>query len=136
MRLQVKVPLLATLIMFGLGALSTASLLWYQRHVSLTDFQRTSETVARAIKTSLEETMLIGNRQFVQEALVSIGSSQLVSSASVISSDGSVAGSSRDFASWNDRQRSGHQRGIEGDRVNGVRDNWITIDFSRCNPRT
>ena len=94
MRLQAKVPLLAILILAAIGAISAGSLLYYQRNVSVFEFRRTSEALVRSIQGSLRGSMLVGNRDYVQEALVSVGSTALINTASVVSANGIVAASS------------------------------------------
>ncbi len=94
MRLQAKVPLLAVLILAVLGTIAAGSLLYYQRSVSVSEFRRTSQAVVRSIQGSLKECMLVGRRDYVQQALVSVGSTDLIDKASVVSAAGAITGSS------------------------------------------
>ncbi len=94
MRLQGKVPLLAIVLIAAIGAISAGSLLYYQRSVSVSDFRTTADALVRSIQGSLRGSMLVGNRQYVQDALVSVGSTALIDKASLISANGVVAGSS------------------------------------------
>lgn len=94
MRLQAKVPLLAVLILAVLGSISAGGLLYYQRSVSVSEFRRTSQAVVRSIQGSLRECMLVGKREYVQQALVSVGSTDLIDTASLVSAAGAITSSS------------------------------------------
>jgi signal transduction histidine kinase len=94
MRLQAKVPLLAILLIAAIGTIMAGGLLYYQRSVSVSEFRRTADALVRSIQGSLRGSMLVGNPKYVQEALVSIGSTALIDKASLVSANGAVAGSS------------------------------------------
>ena len=94
MRLQAKVPLLAILLIAAIGTISAGGLLYYQRSVSVSEFRRTADALVRSIQGSLRGSMLVGNREYVQDALVSVGSTALIDKASLVSANGVVAGSS------------------------------------------
>ncbi|MDO8567230.1 MAG: GAF domain-containing protein [Dehalococcoidales bacterium] len=94
MRLQVKVPLLVIITILFIGIISTGVLLYSQRRTSIKQFEETAQAVAGAIEGSLKQCMLLGDPQYVQEALVSIADKGLINKAALFSPDGIIAASS------------------------------------------
>ncbi|MDP2719438.1 MAG: GAF domain-containing protein [Dehalococcoidia bacterium] len=94
MKLQLKVPLLVTLILTVFGLISGGAMLYFQRTASITQFQRMAISLTRAVQGSLEQGMLMGELGYTREAMVRITEEEMVNHVVLYSSDGKIAASS------------------------------------------
>ena len=94
LKLQAKVPLLAVAILTVFGGASAAVLLYHQRSISVSQFRGTAQAVAVAIRGSLREYMLMGDLEYLRDALVSVAGTGVIDKVALISQDGTVASSS------------------------------------------
>ena len=95
MRLQIKVVLLAMVILLVTGLVSGGMMLYMERQASVQQFEQVATALAGAVQGSLEHSMLTGKLQPIQEALVYISAEAMVSEVVVLSPDGTIAASSQ-----------------------------------------
>ena len=94
MKLQIKVPLLVIVILLLIGVISGGMMLYFQRIASIDQFEQTATALAGAVQGSLEQGMMLGERQHIQEAMVRVGEEEMVSKVVLFSPDGVIAASS------------------------------------------
>src|SRR3989304_1256302 len=94
-KLQIKVPLLVIVILLVTGIISGGTMLYLQRRASVTQFEQTATALAKAVQGSLEQGMMLGERQHIQQAMVRIGEEEMVSETAIFSPDGVIAASSK-----------------------------------------
>ncbi len=95
MKLYLKVPLLIILILLVLFSISTGFLLYHQREDTLFHFRNTAQILATVIQDSLEQSMLTGEREHVQEALVLTAKNESIHKVTIYLPDGVIAASSK-----------------------------------------
>jgi signal transduction histidine kinase/HAMP domain-containing protein len=94
MRLQLKVPLLVLLISAVIGVIFGFIMVQAQRQANERQFEQAAMALANAVQGSLEQAMMLGEAQHVQEAVVRVGEEEMVNRVAIHAPDGSVAASS------------------------------------------
>lgn len=94
MRLQAKIILLVIAILLVIGLISGGAILYFQRKASVDQFEQTAVALAGAVQGSLEQGMMLGERQHIQEAMVRIAEEEIVSKILLFSPDAVIAASS------------------------------------------
>lgn len=95
MRLQIKVPLLVIVILIVIGIISGEMMLFFQRKASVDQFEQMAMALAGVVQGSLEQGMLTGERQPIQNAIVRIGKEEMVSAVALFSPEGKAMASSQ-----------------------------------------
>lgn len=93
-KLQFKVTFLVMAILIVIGIISGGILLYFQRKASVQQFEHMATALAGAVQSSLEHSMLIGERMMTQEALVDIGEEEIVREVVLLSPNGTITASS------------------------------------------
>ena len=78
-KLQIKVLLFVIAILIVIGVASGGMMLYFQRRANVIQFEQTATALARAVQGSLEQGMMLGELQHIQEAVVRIGNEEMVS---------------------------------------------------------
>ena len=94
MKLQIKVLLFVIVILLATGVVSGGMMLYLQRRASVIQFEQMATALASAVQGSLEQAMMLGERQHIQEAMVRIGTEEMVSETAIVLPDGTIAASS------------------------------------------
>ena len=95
MKLQFKVTFLVMVILIVIGIISGGILLYFQRKASVQQFEHMATALAGAVQSSLEHSMLIGERMMTQEALVDISEEEMVREVVLLSPNGTIVASSK-----------------------------------------
>jgi signal transduction histidine kinase len=149
-KLQIKVPLLVIVILLIIGIISGGMMLYFQRKASVNQFEHMALALAGAVRGSLEEGMLTGERKPTQEAMVRIREEEMVNEVALFSPDGTIAASSEiseiDKIIDTDETRPVLQSGeafVQIERQNGQGELWVitpvfnTLECQSChNPET
>ncbi|MFC2006920.1 hypothetical protein ACFLUQ_02020 [Chloroflexota bacterium] len=94
MKLQLRVPLLVIVTLLVIGTISSGMMLYSRRKASVAPFEQTATTLASAVQSSLQQSMTLGERQHIQEAMVRIGEELMVSKVALFSPNGAIVASS------------------------------------------
>ncbi len=79
MKLQVKVPLLVTMILFAICIISSGTIIYFQRKASINQFEEMAIALAGTVQGSLEHSMLTGESRQSQEVMVHIREEEMKS---------------------------------------------------------
>ncbi|MBF8265308.1 MAG: Histidine kinase [Dehalococcoidia bacterium] len=94
MKLQIKVPFLVVGILLIIGIISGGMILYYHWRASVSQFEQMAMVLAGAVRGSLEQNMLTGERTQTQEALAYIAKEKMVKEVVLFAPSGTVAASS------------------------------------------
>lgn len=94
MKLQIKVPFLVVGILLIIGIISGGMILYYHWRASVSQFEQMAMVLAGAVRGSLEQNMLTGERTQTQEALAYIAEEKMVKEVVLFAPSGTVAASS------------------------------------------
>jgi signal transduction histidine kinase len=94
LRLQVKVIVLTMVVLIVIGIVSGGTMLYFQRRDSVRQFEHVAGALAGAVQGSLEQGMLSGESQPVQDAIVRISEEQMVSGVALLTPEGKITASS------------------------------------------
>ncbi|MFC1957748.1 GAF domain-containing protein [Chloroflexota bacterium] len=132
MKLQVKVPLLAMLILIIIGILSGGTMLYFQREASINQFEHMAGALAGVAQGSLERSMLTCELETIQQAIVHIREEKMVSGVVLFSLERTIAASSEvseigeitDVSEVRQALQSG-EASIRTERQSGKSELWV-----------